>query len=141
MLQIDVELEAFFSILDEDIVEDTHSDRDSILGDEIALLNDQIAFEYECDERAGVEVEVDDTRSRNAINCSNYYRKDRSAQKRRVVINGMKNHGRVPALRTLRRWNINIHTAIDCYEHLKQKDPCKWEKIALKVRVLIANML
>ena len=108
---------------------------------ELMLLDD---FDYDSSDDDGVELrltEVVDTRSRNARHCSTYYRKDRSAQKRRVVINGMKNHGRMPALRTLRRWNVDIHTTIDCYEHLKQKDPEKWDKIALRARVLVANML
>ena len=97
-----------------------------------------VAYEYEMEEREG---RVVDTRSRNARHCSTYYRKDPSAQKRRVIINGMKNHGRLPALRTLRKWNIDIHAVINCYEHLKQKDAQKWDKIALRVRVLVANML
>ena len=111
--------------------------------DELMLID---GYDFDCDssDDDGVELrltEVVDTRSKNAIKCQKFYHKDRSAQKRRVVINGMKNHGRMPALRTLRRWSINIHTAIDCYEHLKQKDPEKWDKIVLRARVLIANML
>jgi hypothetical protein len=53
----------------------------------------------------------------------------------------MKNHGRLPALRTVLKWNINIHKVIECYEHLKQRDSQKWDKIALRARVLVANML
>ena len=97
-----------------------------------------IAHEYEMEEQEGRMV---DTRSKNAIKCSTYYRKDPSAQKRRVIINGMKHHGRLPALRTVLKWGINIYKVIECYEHLKQKDPEKWDKINLRARALVANML
>jgi len=108
---------------------------------ELMILDD---FDYDSSDDDGVELrltEVVDTRSRNARHCSTYYRKDPSAQKRRVIINGMKNHGRLPALRTVLKWNINIHKVIDCYENLKQRNPEKWGKIALRARVLVANML
>ena len=114
-----------------------------VTGDELVLLDGEIDFDDDSSDD-GVELrltEVVDTRSKNAIKCQRFYHKDRSAQKRRVVINGVKNHGRLPALRTLRRWNVDIHAAINCYEHLKHKDPEKWDKIVLRARVLIANML
>ena len=116
------------------LLEDSRSDASDVYDQH--EIDCMIAHEYEIEEREGL-----DTRSRNARNCSTYYRKDPSAQKRRVIINGMKNHGRMPALRTVLKWNIGIHKVIECYEHLKQKDPEKWDKIVLRARVLIANML
>ena len=111
---------------DADVVYDQHE------------IDCMIAYEHEMEEREG---QVVDARSGNARYCSTYYRKDPSAQKRRVIINGMKNHGRLPALRTVLKWGIDIHKVIDSYENLKQKDPQKWDKIALRARVLVANML
>ena len=118
------------------LLEDARSDASDVYDQH--EIDCMIAHEYEMEEREG---RVVDTRSRNARHCSTYYRKDPSAQKRRVIINGMKHHGRLPALRTVIKWGIDIHKVIECYEHLKQKDPQKWDKIALRARVLVANML
>ena len=108
------------------------------------LLIEGYEFDYDSSDNDWVELrltEVVDTRSKNAIKCQRFYHKDRAAQKRRVIINGMKHHGRLPALRTVLKWNISIYKVIECYEFLKQKDPEKWDKINLRARVLVANML
>ena len=108
------------------------------------LLIEGYEFDYDSSDNDWVELrltEVVDTRSKNAIKCQRFYHKDRAAQKRRVIINGMKHHGRLPALRTVLKWDISIYKVIECYEFLKQKDPEKWDKINLRARVLVANML
>ena len=127
--------ETCFMTLYEDL-EDARSDVSDVYDQH--EIDCMVAYEYEMEEREGWVV---DTRSKNAIKCQRFYHKDRAAHKRRVIINGMKNHGRLPALRTVLKWNINIRKVIECYEHLKQKDPEKWDKIALRARVLVANML
>ena len=114
------------------------SDNDGV---ELRLLEDARSDASDVYDQHEIEGQVVDTRSKNAKKCQRFYHKDRAAQKRRVIINGMKHHGRMPALRTVLKWNISIHKVIDCYEHLKQKDPEKWDKIALRARVLVANML